>query len=276
MDIKIIERNVKLDQTRLFILATGLIIIVGFTIFTFMSPSPSSPKSGTKIEPVKKLTITVPMQKSNSSSEQTTLPSSNTGPAKSMWTKTKPSYYYVTSVTLPGDSSIANSDKSPKDPASQNAGDNLSQSSLDVYENKDVPENYYSIGFPTGANVVQGTNPGSYTATITPYKYSVELQDIPDDSNVQLYTLTHIEPALKSSLLGYNLISSGQLGAGKNRAWDLVYTWKNSTQELKTIKVFVEGKDQAADITFSSPIQDYAKNNSTITSVLENFRWLGQ
>jgi hypothetical protein len=72
------------------------------------------------------------------------------------------------------------------------------------------------------------------------------------------------------------LISAGHLKIGNNRAWDLVYTWKNSTQDLKTMKVFIEGKDQAGVITFSSPIQDYATNNSTLTSVLQSFRWLGQ
>jgi hypothetical protein len=47
MEIKVAERIVKLDNARIFILVTGLIIIVGFSIFTFMGPSPSSPKSGT-------------------------------------------------------------------------------------------------------------------------------------------------------------------------------------------------------------------------------------
>lgn len=275
-DIGIKERNVKLDNARLLILVTGLIIIVGFSIFTFMAPSPSSPKSGTKIQPVKKLTLITPTQNLNSKNEQTTLPSFNTSTAKSIVSNSLPSFYYVASVFVHGDSSVVHDNTTSKGPSSQNAVENNSITSLDVYENKDVPENYYTIGFPAGANVVQGANPGSYIATISAYKYSVELQDIPDDSNVQLYTLTHAEPALKSSLAGYKLVSSGQLAAWKNRAWDLVYTWKNSTQGLETIKVFIEGKDQAAVVTLSCPIQYYSKNNSTMNSVLENFRWLGQ
>jgi len=276
MEIKVAERIVKLDNARIFILVTGLIIIVGFSIFTFMGPSPSSPKSGTKIQPVKKLTLTTPSPELNSNNEQTTLPSQNTSTTKSLVFNEVPSFHYISSVFTLGDSSVINGNTSSKGPSSQSTIENKSMSSLDVYENKDVPENYYSIGFPTGANVVQGANPGSYIATLPPYKYSVELQDIPDDSNVQLYTLTHAEPALKSSLPGYKLVSSGQLNVGKNRTWDLVYTWKNSTQGLETIKAFIEGKDQAAAVTFTSPIQDYAKNNSTINLVLENFGWLGQ
>ena len=278
IEIKNAGRIVKLDNARIFILVTGLIIIVGFSIFTFMGPSPSSPKSGTKIQPVKKLTLTTPPPKLNSNNEQTTLPSSNTSVTKSLVFNEVPSFHHISYVFTLGDSSVINGITSSKGPSSssQSAIENKSVSSLDVYENRDVPENYYSIGFPTGADVVQGANPGSYTATIPPYKYSVELQDIPDDSNVQLYTLTHAEPALKSSLPGYELVSSGQLNVGKNRAWDLVYTWKNSTQGLETIKAFIEGKDQAAAVTFTSPIQDYAKNNSTINLVLENFGWLGQ
>jgi hypothetical protein len=61
---------------------------------------------------------------------------------------------------------------------------------LNIYENKDVPENYYSIGFPDSVNVLQGSKPGSFVASSGAYSYNTELQDIPDDSNVELFTLS--------------------------------------------------------------------------------------
>ena len=89
-------------------------------------------------------------------------------------------------------------------------------------------------------------NPVVMLQVPTPATFLVRCPDIPDDTNVQLYTLTHAEPTLKSSLDGYNMISAGHLKVGNNRAWDLVYTWKNSTEDLKTMKVFIEGQTEQA------------------------------
>ena len=239
-----------------------------------MEPGPSSPKSGTKIQPVKKIILSTPAEQSFSTDAQAKLPVANT--TKTITNNMSPTIKYVVlSANLPLDSSVTyDKNTTSQGSHSRDAAENTSMVSLDVYENKDVPENYYSIGFPSGASVIQGDNPGSYIATLNPRLFSIELEDIPDDSNVQLYTLTHTEPALKSSLLGYKLISAGQLSVGKNRAWDLTYTWKNSTEDLETMKVFIEGKDEAAVFTFSSPIQEFGRNNSTINTVLQSFNWL--
>jgi hypothetical protein len=147
---------------------------------------------------------------------------------------------------------------------------------MNIFRNKDVPENYYSIAFPSIGTVVHGNAPGDIIFRSRNITSSVELQDIPDDSNVELFTLTHTEPELKSSVSNYKLISSGQLNAGGNRGWDIIYTWKNSSQDVETMKAIVEGKDQAAVVSFTSQTKDYPKNNSTINSILENFQWLGQ
>ena len=55
---------------------------------------------------------------------------------------------------------------------------------MNVYTNRDKPENYYSIQFPQNAIVEHGNNPSSYVArlpsgTVT---FSVGLADIPDTS----------------------------------------------------------------------------------------------
>ncbi len=252
-------------------------MIVGFSLYSFMGSNPSSPKAGTKIQPVKKIILPSTISNNSSPSESTKLHvSSNSSTNHNIQLiRVKASFFNVVSMVP-----VSNYSSTARNTTSQISQDSVksqtTMSALDVYENRDTPENYYSIGFPGGADVVHGDKPGSYIASIRPSTFLVDLQDIPDVTNVQLYTLTHAEPALKSSLTGYKLVSSGHLQVGKNRAWDLVYIWKNSTQDLKTMKVFIEGQDQAGVITISSPIQDYAINNSTGSSVLQSFRWLGQ
>jgi len=265
------------DRMRLIILSIGIVMIVGFSLYSFMGSNSSSPKAGTKIQPVKKITLPSPIFDNSSPPDQKKLLISNSSSIDHgiKQSTVKPSFFNIVSMIPTSNSSLTaynNTSQTSQEPVKSRP----TISTMDVYENRDTPENYYSIGFLGGAYVVHGSKPGSYIASTTPATFLVDLQDIPDDTNVQLYTLTHAEPALKSSLAGYKLISTGYLKVGNNRAWDLIYTWKNSTQDLKTMKVFIEGQDQAGVITFSSPIQDYPTNNSTVTSVLQSFRWLGQ
>jgi hypothetical protein len=77
-------------------------------------------------------------------------------------------------------------------------------------------------------------------------------------------------------LQDYKELSSNQFKIDNNRAYDIKYTWSNSSEKLETLKTFIEGKDQAAVVTFSGPVQDYIKNNSTLNSILHSFKWLGQ
>jgi hypothetical protein len=258
-----------LDRIRISILVSGLIIIALFTYYTFSGSNTSLPKAGTKIEPVRKLILTA---RHNISSSHSRVDNSIIS-LKKIQPNYAPIHFHL--VSLGG--RINNN--SPSDygnftKVSQNVTEQDNLSSLNIYENTDVPENYYSIGFPDSVTVLEGDKPGSFVATSGSYRYNTDLQDIPDDSNVQLYTLTGVEPGLKSSLSNYKLIGSGQLKIGTNRAWDLVYTWTNSTENLETMKVFVEGKDQAAVITFSSSPATFALNNSTFNSVLRSFLWL--
>lgn len=265
-----------MDKTRILILSIGIVTIVGFSLYSFMGTQPSSPKAGTKLHPVKTIILKSPISDGSSPLDQNKLPIANNSPIDHgiKHSTVKASFFNIVSTIPSSNSLITNSSTSQTSQETVKSAPTIS--TLDVYENRDMPENYYSIGFPGGAYVVHGSKPGSYVASITPVSFLVDLQDIPDDTNVQLYTLTHAEPALKSSLAGYELVNSGHLKAGNNRAWDLVYTWKNSTQDIKTMKIFIEGQDQAAVVTFSSPIQDYPIYNSTVNSVLQSFRWVGQ
>lgn len=150
---------------------------------------------------------------------------------------------------------------------------------MNTYENRDKLENYYSIQFPQNATVQHGINPGSYLAKLPQGNaiFSSDLVDIPDTSNVQLYTLTQNEASLKSSLQQYHRLSFNQLTIGSSRAWELVYTWNNSTTPMESKKTFVEGADNAAALTFSAPRQTFEKiSNPMMHPVMGSFKWLGK
>jgi hypothetical protein len=149
---------------------------------------------------------------------------------------------------------------------------------MSVYANRDKPGNYYSIQFPQNAIVEHGNNPGSLISKLPSVTatFSVDLEDIPDTSNVQLHMLTQVEPSLKSSLQHYIRVSSNQFTISGNRAWDLTYTWNNSTIPMESKKTFVEGSDNAAVITFSGPSQMFGKISNSLNPVMGSFRWLGQ
>src|SRR4051794_4404658 len=55
-----------------------------------------------------------------------------------------------------------------------------------TYQNRERPENFYSIQFPSYTNVLHGNQSGSYTAKLPHGFFSVELVDIPDTPNVEL------------------------------------------------------------------------------------------
>jgi len=158
--------------------------------------------------------------------------------------------------------------------------DSTSNKSIQMvaYQNRERPENFYSIQFPSYANVLHGNQSGSYTAKLPHGIFSVELVDIPDTSNVELNFLTKVKPALESSVRDFHQISFNPLSIGGSRAWDLTYAWKNSTTEMESSKIFVEGADMAAAITYSGlrqQLMDHQDINSTVIQpVLQSFHWI--
>jgi hypothetical protein len=87
--------------------------------------------------------------------------------------------------------------------------------------------------------------------------------------------LTQDEPQLKSSLQNYSQISFNQLTVGQQRAWNLVFTWKNGTSEMESARTYVEGPDEAMVIEFTASAQGFVKSDPLITAVRESFQWIG-
>ncbi len=253
----VVEDNI-MDKIRLLILIMGFLVIIGFSIYSFIGPTPSSEPEGTKIKPIGQVTITSSPDKNQ-----------NSYSVKNMTASLLKSYEWKTvSPILFGTNPLGQVVQGATGPPS-------SSMVMNIFANKDLPENYYSIAFPQTATVTHGKNPGSLVAKFQNVISSVELQDIPDDTNVNLYMLTVAKPNLKM-LQDYKDLSSSQIKIDNNRAYDIKFTWGNSTERLESLKTFIEGQDQAAIVTFSSPLQDFNKVNATLDSVLNSFKWLGQ
>jgi len=151
---------------------------------------------------------------------------------------------------------------------------NATDTALSIFENRDKPENHYSIQFPSDATVVHGDRAGSYLASTKYGTFTSALEDIPDNTSVQLYVLTHDEPKLKSSLDNYTRVSIDENTVSGHRAWNLIYTWQNATSTMKSARTYVEGRDQAMVIEYTALSEVFAKNNPTIKSVANSFQWI--
>ena len=146
-----------------------------------------------------------------------------------------------------------------------------------TYENREKPENFYSIQFPNSIRVVHGKEPAEYLGKSLQGIFSVELIDIPDDSNVELFILTNIKPSLESSLDSFKQINFSPLSIDGHRAWELAYTWKNNTTPMTSLKTIVEGADEANAITYSGELKQFINqglNSTLIQPVLKSFHWM--
>ena len=218
----------------------GVLVIITFSIYTFGSYS-TKPKSGTKVEPVKNVVTT---NNSNPDSVSSTFTKNTTEISKSI--------------------SPSSNSFSP------------SSISMSIFENREKTENFYSIQFPSNSTVLHGNDSGSYVAKFSRIIFSVDLIDIPDNSNINIYAITQLKPSLQESLKNFNLIGFKQLKLGGQRAWELIYTWRNTTQNTESVKTLVEGSDNAAAITFSWPQQQYSHqiiNSTVVKPVLASFHW---
>ncbi len=246
-----------MNLSQIIILASGVIAISAFTVYTFgdsLSLGAPKAKSGDRVQPV---------QTTSASPSLTVTSNPNTSSNAGINANNKNNFTAAKS----------NSTKNPLP---------SSTSSFNVYENRDMPQDYYTIKFPSDFNVVHGNKPGIYDAKLADGTsfYLVNLVEIPDTTNTQLYVLTQEIPHLKSTLQDFKKISitEGNLQKNNNNngyaVWNLIYTWKNSTQQMESIESFVEGSDRSAIISFSAPVQQFERNNSTISSVIGSFQWI--
>jgi len=140
------------------------------------------------------------------------------------------------------------------------------------FHNKDLYENYYTVGFPGEWQITTG-KAGEYIFTFAAGNGSVQFMDVPDNSTLQLFILSQIEPKLKNSISGYQKKDFQKLSLNGLEAYKLVYQQTLNDQIDIVQKIFIAGPDQAVVMIFNTKEMDQAANESAIQFVQNSFNW---
>ncbi len=144
--------------------------------------------------------------------------------------------------------------------------------SFDVYHNKDLAENFYTIKFPQTWQL-ESKSPGSYHFNFNNGSGSAELQDIADNTTLELFVLSQDESKLKKNIKGYSRINYQKMFVGGNDAYQLIYQSAQNGANYETVKTYIAGKDHAAVLTLTAPQNNFANLQPLFTSILDSFQW---
>lgn len=143
---------------------------------------------------------------------------------------------------------------------------------LNVYHNRDLKENYYTVKFPQNGQIHAGNKPGSYSFSYNEINGTVELMDVPDNTTLELYILSQDEPKLKKKI-GYKREEYKKLAINSSEAYQIIYASKTNTEDYRTIRTYIAGQDMAIVITVSSKQSNFADMQHVSSLVFNSFQW---
>jgi hypothetical protein len=146
---------------------------------------------------------------------------------------------------------------------------NIALGPLKKYVNSDVKENHYSLSIPATWQVTASDTPGSYVMHFSGGSASAVLQDVPDNTTLELFVLSQDEPKLKQSVPSYARTNYQQLTIHGAAAYQLWYRGEG----LVAFRTYITGADQAALLSFTSPSAPSADIQAAFTSVIQSFQW---
>jgi hypothetical protein len=141
-----------------------------------------------------------------------------------------------------------------------------------TYHNKDVRENYYTVGVPQTWQVTAG-KPGGYELRFAGGRGTVRLMDVPDNTTLELFVLSQEEPRLKKTLPGYQRTGYDKLTLNGAEAYQLTYQNADSGGPAQTVQTFITGPDQAGVVTLTARAGDFATLSAVFSSLAQTFRW---
>jgi hypothetical protein len=156
---------------------------------------------------------------------------------------------------------------------SQQTAINGQNTVFNVYHNKDLAENFYTIKFPQSWQLQTGSPAGSYRFVFDKGSGSAELQDVSDNTTLELFVLSQSEPNLKKTLINYLRLDYKKISVNNNDAYQLTYQNTINNTTYKTIKTYIAGLDHATVITLSSEAQSFANLQPVFDSILNSFQW---
>jgi hypothetical protein len=147
-------------------------------------------------------------------------------------------------------------------------------STLNVFHNKDLKENYYSVSVPSGWKLdTTSVIAGKYLFTIPQGSAEVMLQDVADNTTLELFVLSQEEPRIKKEVSGYKKLNYQKITINSNPAYQLTYVSQVGGQNIVTEKTYVTGTDHAGVMTITLPEAEFSKNTAIINSLNESFVW---
>ncbi len=141
------------------------------------------------------------------------------------------------------------------------------------YINKDIKENYFEILLPVEWIVKAGDKPGSYNISFPGGHGLINLMDVPDNTTLELFILSQVEPRLKKSAAGYRRLDYQKIKVNGNDAYILLYDEKAGKADYRTMTAYISGADQAAVIKLSAGKNDFKNLESSFYSLINNFNW---
>ncbi len=151
------------------------------------------------------------------------------------------------------------------------AVDNKSMAFI-AYHNKDLPENFYTLEFPKGWQVIPG-KPGGYALNFSGGSGTISLTDVPDNSTLELFVLSQEEPKLKKTVSNYKRIDYRKLIVNDAEAYQLLYQNTHTGGQYQTIQTYIAGSDEACIITFTTKQNEFSALSSIFSSVTNTFHW---
>jgi hypothetical protein len=140
---------------------------------------------------------------------------------------------------------------------------------LQRYTNRDLRENHYSMDVPQTWQVSAGNAPGSYRMQLDGGEATVALQDVPDNTTLELFILSQAEPELKASATDYARTDYRKLAIHDAAAYELQYHAHGAVVD----RTYVNGPDQAAVLTLTTPAVPAAALQETWAAVVRSFQW---
>jgi hypothetical protein len=140
---------------------------------------------------------------------------------------------------------------------------------LQRYTNRDMRENHYSLDIPQTWLVSAANTPGSYRLQFAGGSATVQLQDVPDNTTLELFVLSQDEPKLRATAPDYVRTGYQELTIHNSVAYELQYRASGTIVD----RTYVAGPDQAAVLTFTTPTAPSTDLQETWGTVLRSFQW---
>ncbi len=144
---------------------------------------------------------------------------------------------------------------------------------FNVYHSKDLAENFYTIKFPQTWQLQPNSSAGSYHFSFDNGTGSAELQDVSDNTTLELFVLSQQEPSMKKTVAGYSRVNYQKISVNGNDAYQLTYQSTTNGTTYETTKTYITGKDHAAVVTLTALQGNYSNLQPLFASILGGFQW---